>query len=809
MKAFYSSLPLEGLLGILCLFATSASAQSLAASDKKIFRTLSGYVREAKTGTVMTGVHVSVPSIGVGTTTNAAGFYSLAVPAKWSVRPLVRVSYSFVGYQTENMTADLNFNSDMNIELKPDLTNLKEVVVKSNAASRKASESVQMSSLSVPIQQVKEIPSLLGEKDVLKSLQLLPGVQKGSEGSTGLYVRGGGPDQNLVLLDDAPIYHTSHLFGFFSLFNGDAIKSVDLTKGGFPAHFGGRLSSVVEMQMKDGNRERLSGEGGIGLISSRLTLEGPIKRGKSSFLVSGRRTYADLVLKPFMPSISDHTGYFYDINLKATFDVTPDDFVSVSAYNGQDRFVYKTNGSVTSESGNLSWGNTAGTARWQHRFNNALTTTTSLFYSHYQSNVNMNRDVVSDDEVVTYTLRNRSGIRDAGLKSDFTWQAGQRHTLRWGLALTSHQFRPSSTTMLDGYAGKPSADSVKLNSWEGAVYLEDTWKPVAGLQINAGLRYSGLVSDGKTYSRPEPRVSVAYTLPRNWAVKASYASMSQYVHLLSNSGIGLPTDIWVPSTSRTAPQRSQQVAFGIAKDFASGTILTIEGFYKTMDNMVAYKEGASSLSIGNTQVAPNWEDQITYGKGKSYGAEFLLQKKVGRFTGWAGYTLSWTQQQFDELNFGKPFWARYDRRHDISLVGVFHLSDRITLSGTWVYGTGQALTLPQGQYWVQGSNGLKKLGDAKPYYTQRVFSEYGERNNFRQAPYHRLDLGIQFHKKMGRRERTWEISFYNAYNRQNPFFYYLDAVNVSTEPQVKKIENRLKQITLFPVLPSISYGYKF
>ncbi len=802
MKPLQSAIQLMTLL--LFLSSSLVFAQQVAKNQPSNTRTLSGYVREAQSGTALAGVNVSLSSLGLGATTNAQGFYSIQLPA----RPFINIAFSFIGYKTESIATDLTNNATINISMEAQTSTLQEVVVKSATGngSSKVSESVQMSTLSVPIQQIKEIPSLLGEKDVLKSLQLMPGVQKGTDGSTGMYVRGGGPDQNLVLLDDAPIYNTSHLFGFFSLFNGDAIQSVNLTKGGFGAHFGGRLSSVVEMEMKDGNQEKLHGEGGIGLISSRFTLDGPIQKGKSSFLVSARRTYADVVLRPFVKNIADRNGYFYDLNFKASFEITPDDYLSISAYTGKDQFIYKTGGQVSNESGILNWGNTAGTIRWKHRFNPGLTATTSAVFTQYRSHINMSRDVVTDEETKTFRLNNATGIRDMSLKTDFTWVPTSQHIIKAGMIATAHQFNPSTSTVSNDFATIAPATET-LHSLEGAVYVEDTYSPIPALKINAGLRLSAFKGETKTYTNPEPRLALAYTLPRQWAVKASYSVMNQYVHLLSNSGIGLPTDLWIPSSDQTAPQYSQQAAFGIAKDMRSGWSFTAEGFYKRMNNMVAYKEGASSFSYDGSENV-SWEDQITYGKGWSYGAEFLLQKKAGRFTGWAGYTLSWTQQQFDALNFGKKFWARYDRRHDVSLVGSYHLSPQVTFSATYVYGTGQAMTLPQGQYWIQGNGAIKNLGD-KGNYTGRVFQEYGQRNNFRAAAYQRLDVGVQFHKTKNGHERTWELSVSNATNHQNPFFYYFEASKSSTTTATKATTNTLKQVTLFPILPSVSYNFKF
>ncbi len=763
---------------------------------------LSGYVKDTQTGHALSGVAVSAQ--GRGTLSDANGYYALSLPSD----SLIQLAYTLLGYRSRTVQLRLRQDARQEVSLSPEDQKLREVIVKSTASSPdQVSESVQMSRNFIPIEQIQEIPALLGEKDVVKSLQLMPGVQKGSEGSTGMYVRGGGPDQNLVTLDGIPLYHTSHLFGFFSLFNGDAIQSVSLIKGGFPARYGGRLSSVIEMQMKEGDRQNVHVEGGLGLISSRLTVHGPLQKSKSSFLISARRTYADLIIGAVSKGPVDQNGYFYDLNAKLSFDLGPKDYLLVSAYTGRDDFIYTTKGTITKERGKAFWGNAAGTISWKHQFTSRLTLLTSGQFTHYSSQVNLKREISREGQKEKYELENNSFIRDIGLKSDLEWLLGQRHILRSGVQVTSHLFRPG--TYADAGGNIPSVSSVAWNSdtWEAAAYLEDTYTPIPRLKINAGFRYSAFrTASNKDYFRPEPRLAIAYTFPRHWAVKASAAEMNQYVHLLQNSGIGFPTDLWIPATARTRPQQSRQLALGLAKDLRSDVFLTVEGFYKTMSRMVAYREGATSLAFSTNG---DWEDQLTHGRGWSYGAEFLIQKKKGRFTGWAGYTLSWTQQQFDKLNFGRKFWARYDRRHDLSLVGVYHLNSRITASASWVYGTSPALTLPQGQYWITGSSGLDLLGGEKDYYTSRIFEEYGQRNGFRAPAYQHLDVGLQFHRKKRGFERTWELSIYNLYNYKNPFMYFLDTVNVSGDSKKPKYENRLKQITLFPILPSISYQFKF
>lgn len=819
--SFHKTLPVMPLrllsLFVFWLITHSAQAQPVRPSTPaKPTATLSGYVREEGSREALIGVNVYLPGTSIGTTTNTYGFYSLTLP----LRDSLQVAYSFVGYDAVLRTVPFQRDQQLNISLKPGKM-LREVTVSASRAEEKVSDTPQMSQIDIPVQQIKKIPAFLGEKDVLKVLQLMPGVQKGSEGSTGIYVRGGGPDQNLIILDDAVVYNANHLFGFFSVFNGDALKSVELTKGGFPARFGGRLSSVIDLNMKDGNREKLHGEGGIGLIASRLTLEGPLTRNKKgSFLVSGRRTYLDILAAPLIRQASDgqtRAGYyFYDFNAKANYDLGEKDKVYLSGYFGRDRFYAKDNDSGTDVG--ISWGNATGTLRWNHLFSQRLFSNLSLIYSDYKFKISS--DERSRTGTDLFSLRYNSGIRDFSLKYDFDFYPNPQHSLRFGVQTIQHRFTPSAIVVKNAGSLEFTRKVDNIDVWESGLYAEDTWRPNPRWRLNGGLRLSHFVQKEVNYFRPEPRLSVAYMLKSDFSLKASYALMNQYVHLLSNTGLGLPTDLWVPTTDRVAPQQSEQVAAGIAKDFnQSGLSLTVEGYYKTMSNIINYKEGASFLLLDDPTTAEQirWEDNVTAGRGWSYGAEFLLQKKTGRFSGWAGYTLSWTQWQFDALNGGRKFFPRYDRRHDISLVGIYELSKRITLSGTWVYGTGNALTVPQAQYWAYrhepgnrqfSTSGVGAMVAGIFDYGSRV-TDYGtQKNTFRAEPYHRFDLGIQFHKKMRRHERTWEISFYNLYNRRNPFFYQIESVTEGTPPK-QTTRTGLFRYSVFPIVPAFSYNFKF
>ncbi|SFD51996.1 TonB-dependent receptor [Spirosoma endophyticum] len=802
-------------VGLFSLFFLLV-CHSLQAQTSTVRFTVSGYVRETGSQEALIGVNVYLPGTTTGTITNTYGFYSLTLPTQDSLR----LAYSFVGYETVERTVFFRRNQIRNVSLTPGRS-LSEVQVKAGTMVEKVSESAQMSSIDVPIAQIKKIPAFLGEKDVLKVLQLMPGVQKGSEGQTGIYVRGGGPDQNLIILDDAVVYNASHLFGFFSVFNGDAIKSVELIKGGFPARYGGRLSSVIDLNMKDGNREKLHGEGGIGLIASRLTLEGPLtKNKKGSFLVSGRRTYLDIVAAPIIDAQTQgqtQAGYyFYDLNAKANYDFSPKDKIYLSAYFGRDRFYAHDN--VQNTDTGLRWGNATGTLRWNHLFNQKLFSNTSLIFSDYKFQISADEKGSVDN--LTYSLRYNSGIRDFSLKYDLDYYPTPTHSVRAGIQSTYHRFTPSAVVLQNASINQSIDNISNIDVIESGIYAEDTWRPSNRWRINGGLRVSYFQQKDAGYVRPEPRISGAFTLKPDLSIKASYAMMNQYVHLLSNTGIGLPTDLWVPSTDRVKPQQSQQVAIGIAKDFttggafAKGLTLTVEGYYKTMANIINYKEGASFLLINDPTAANSlrWEDNVTAGRGWSYGAEFLLQKKVGRFSGWAGYTLSWTQWQFAELNGGQPYYPRYDRRHDISLVGIYELNKRITLSATWVYGTGNALTIPIGRYdTYRASNALVYGGT--PGIVQNFFQnvrtsdDYGtQKNSFRAEAYHRFDFGIQFHKQKKHHERTWEISFYNLYNRRNPFFYQLESVVATSKTPAR---TALFRYSVFPIVPAVSYNFKF
>ena len=695
----------------------------------------------------------------------------------------------------------LSKNQQLNIDLSEGLS-LDVIEVTSKKVER-IEETSQMSKIEVPVSQIQKMPSLLGENDILKAIQLLPGVQSGSEGQSGLYVRGGSPDQNLILLDGVNVYNPTHLVGFFSVFNADAIKSVNLTKGGFPARYGGRLSSVLEIYMKDGHKSEWHGEGGIGLISSKITLEGPIKKEKTTLLFSGRRTYADLIAKPLVRSQLEEGEsanprlFFYDLNLKLTHQFNDKHRIYFSNYLGKDVFTFafeekEDNGDRFSFDGGPKWGNYIGALRWNYVMSPKVFSNLTATYSRYQIDIDQRLEEETDGIIEAFSGKYRSGINDIGLNYKIDYLPNANHTIRTGIGATHHEYKPGALEIKIDFENEnidTLLGTIESKSIEYAAFVEDdmsfgSWK------INAGLHFSAfqiLDKDKANYFSLQPRLGIRKLLPGNWAIKASYSQMQQYINLLTSEALSLPTDLWVPSTKNIKPQKSWQTALGLAKTIGDDYEISIEGYYKKMDNVVSYKEGASYF----IELDESWEDRVTQGSGKSYGLEVFLQKKYGKFSGWLGYTLSWNYRTFDEINGGREFPYRYDRRHDISLVGSYDISDRISLSANWVYGTGNSISLPTYSYYAQ------TISD---FYTKRI-AVIEDKNSFRMAPYHRLDVSISFSKKLRKHTRTWIISAYNAYNRKNPFFIYNERVGSG--------ENKFTQINLYPIIPSVTYKFKF
>lgn len=771
--------------------------------------TVSGYIRDTHTGENLIGANLWEQKSKNGTGTNSFGFYSLTLPAD----SVVLVA-SYVGYRAQVISFRLDKDTLINFELEDDAL-LNEVVV-SAADVDKIQEVTRMSSISVPLDQIKNLPALLGEVDVLKTLQLLPGVQSGNEGTSGLYVRGGGPDQNLILLDGVPVYNASHLFGFFSVFNADAINHVELIKGGFPARYGGRLSSVIDISMKEGNMKSFHGEGSVGLVASKLTLEGPLVKDKSSFIVSGRRTYIDLLARPLIRAQTDGEEtvgyYFYDLNAKLNYRFSDKDRLYLSAYLGDDRFygwyedTYREGGQTLTDENRagLNWGNLTSALRWNHAYTPKLFSNLMLTYSRYRFDISneyryefideQNQEIRLERSLSKYL----SGIEDLAAKIDFDFIPNTGHYLRFGANAIHHSFRPGALNLqydLDDPEVNPALDTLigsqETRAVELAAYVEDDFEISKRLKVNAGLHFSAFWVGDASYTALQPRLAARYLLDEHMSVKASYVRMAQFVHLLTNSGIGLPTDLWVPATERIKPQRAEQFALGLARNLGNQYELSLEGYYKNMYNLIEYREGASFINVNQ-----DWQSKVATGDGQSYGAELLIQKKKGRTTGWLGYTLSWTYRQFDDLNFGKRFPYKYDRRHDIGLAVIHAWKEHIDLSMSWVYGSGNAITLPISIY----GGGSRNMTDYGSFFDE--ISYFGERNSFRMRAFHRLDASITFRKEKRWGERSWVLGVYNAYSRRNPFYIYLYEGYGAQRSE-------FRQVSLFPIVPSFSYRFKF
>ena len=780
-----------------CIISVNISAQRY---------TISGFIEDKSSGERLINANVYDLNSKKGTVTNDYGFFSLSLAPD-----SIRLSVSFVGYGTYLNDFVLNRDMNINVSLNPIIT-LSEVEI---SAKRQDDivQSPQMSQIEIPIKQIQTLPVIFGEADVMKTLQLMPGVQSGNEGTSGLYVRGGGPDQNLILLDGVPVYNASHLFGFFSVFNPDAISNVRLITGGFPARYGGRLSSVLDIRMKEGNLRKFQGEGSIGNIASKFTLEGPIIKDKTSFIISGRRTYIDLLAAPIVSAINSAAGndskfragyYFYDLNAKINHKFSDKDRLFLSLYMGRDKAYSKSknsyiyNDTVNHQNMNfeLLWGNITGALRWNHVFSNKLFANTTLIYSNYIFDTSNEYEYLRHNKIESqFLFKYLSGIENTGVKIDFDYNPVPRHSIKYGVNYLYHTFKPGVTSYKAQDGASQISQSIgnkKIYANEFYLYAEDTWDISGLLRANIGAHYSGFYVREKYYDSFQPRVSMRALLNEKISLKTAYSQMNQYIHLLTNSNIGLPTDLWLPSTDGIKPQNSHQVAIGLAYNIDKSYDLTVEGFYKTMNNLIEYKEGASFF-----QLSENWESKIEVGRGYSYGAEVLLKKQMGQLTGWIGYTLSWSWREFDNINFGEPFPYKYDRRHDISIVAMYKLNDNVDFGMTWVYGTGNAVTLAVARY----------LAEHEVHYDSELYNSfygniehYKGRNGYRMPAYHRLDLSANFHKQKEWGMRTWSIGVYNAYNRQNPFFLYFGYSNNSRV---------LKQVSLFPIIPSVRYSFKF
>ena len=757
--------------------------------------TLSGYVKDNETGEYLIGATVYVKENLKGISTNQYGFYSLTIE-----EGEYTVDYAFLGLKTQQKKINLNTDIRINVALEANAIITQEVVIESEGADKNV-ESSSMSQVKIDVKNIKKLPAFMGEVDVLKTIQLLPGVQSSGEGSSGFYVRGGGPDQNLILLDEATVYNASHLFGFFSVFNADAIKDINLIKGGMPAQYGGRLASVLDISMKEGNSKKFEVDGGLGLISSKLTLQGPIKKDTSSFILSGRRTYIDVLVNPLINDTSAFKGtgyYFFDLTSKVNYRISDKDRIFLSGYFGRDVFSFR-----NKDRGfkfDIPWGNATASMRWNHLFNDKLFVNTSVIFSDYQFSFGAEQN--------DFEFKLNSSITDWNTKVDFSYLPNYKHNIKFGAHFTYHTFVPGSVTGRSGEVVFEPESIFKQYSNEGALYVSDDIEVNEELKIHAGLRYSSFQFGGpitireyfkneftgdttKHHRHIEPRLSLRYKIDKNSSFKASYTQNYQYIHLASLSSVSLPTDLWVPSTDIVKPQYGRQFAVGLFKNFFDNKWETsIEAYHKKMNNLIEYKEGA--LPEDNTNTSS--DNSFTFGDGESRGLEFFIKRRLGKTTGWLGYTISKTTRQFDELNNGVEFSAKYDRTHDVSLTATHELNDKWVLSAVFVYATGNTLTPVLDRYVLDG----------------RIYSEYGDRNSYRMPAYHRMDISATYtkNKPNKRFNSSWNFSIYNLYNRANPYFIYFDVEGEGNLAD-GDLQSKALQVSLFPIIPSITWNFNF
>lgn len=747
---------------------------------------LHGIIKSKGSGEVIIGATVSVVGSTIGTTSNEYGFYSLTLPQKNYL-----LEISAIGMKYQQLNVSLNRDVKLDIQLEEEATSLEEVTVKASSTGRSL-KNPQMSVEKINVHEVRNIPVLFGERDILKTIQLLPGIKSAGEGNSGFYTRGGSADQNLVLLDEAPVYNASHLLGFFSTFNSDAIKNVTLYKGTMPAQYGGRLSSVVDIKMNDGNNQDFNVSGGIGLIASRLNIEGPLQKDKSSFLVSGRRTYADMFLKLGDSSLKKTKLYFYDLNTKMNFILSEKDKIFLSGYFGRDVLSRQ-------EVAGINWGNSTATLRWNHIFNNKLFSNTSLIYSNYDYKIDL--QTASTD----YGILSR--IRDLNIKEELQWYVNASNNIILGVNSIYHTIKPGEISVT-GNTGTATQGLQDRYSLDNAIYANNSWRINNKWNLTYGLRLSifsilgkgdyytldstGQVIDTthyqpgeivKTYLNAEPRIAASYQLNATSSLKASYTRNTQNLHLITNSVSSSPTDKWVASTNIIKPEIADQIALGYYKDLNNSKYeLNIETYYKIMQHQIDYRDGAEVFT--NQPI----ESQLLYGRGRAYGIEWLLKKKTGRLTGWISYTLSKTERKIDGINNNQWYNARQDRTHDIAIVAMYQLNKKWMLSANWIFYTGDAVTYPSGKYTVDNE----------------VYFYYSERNGYRMPNYHRLDVGATRQLTRGKRYSSeLNFSIFNAYGRANA--YQISFRESKTDPD----KTEAVKTSLFTFVPSISYNFKF
>ena len=785
---------------------------------------ISGFLTDKASGETLIGANILAPNLDTGTTTNPYGFYTLTLP-----EGEVELHYSYLGYTPGYRSFTLERDTLLNIALESDNC-LDEVVVLSDKRDA-GIRSTAMGAHEIPLTQIQHTPAVMGEADVLKTIQLMPGVQAGMEGFSGLYVRGGGSDQNLILMDGIPVYNADHLLGIFSIFTPEAVKNVTLYKSSFPARYGGRLSSIVDVRTNDGDLKSYHGSLSVGTLTSKLHLEGPIWKDHTSFSISGRGTHTSLLLPIFNSKDDQYRYYFYDLNAKLSHKFNERSRMFLNVYNGQDQFrwMYKENfrnqynnddasySTYSQNTTSMLWGNTIVAGRWNYVFSNQLFGNFTAAYNSYRMRINNDNKELDIHNAYTnrqdFNYEYRSGIRDWSFRSDFDYTPTPAHDIKFGVEYLYHIFRPESshTRMREDNNGQTLQDTLytsPANNWlhghEISLYAEDDLELSSHLSMNLGVHLSLFHTQGKSYFSAQPRISTRYAFDNGLAFKAGFSQMEQYVHLLSSTPLSMPTDLWVPITRRIRPMRANQYSAGIYYTGLAGWEFSLEAYYKQLNNVLEYKDG---VTLFGTSI--NWEDKVEIGKGRSKGMEFMVQKTQGRTTGWLSYTLAKSDRQFENgtINNGKPFPYKYDRRHGINLCLNHKFNERIDIGASWIFNTGGTATIAE-----------RRTVVVKPDGSQSEENYISGRNNYRLPSSHRLNLGINFNRQTKHGMRTWNISIYNAYNAMNPSLLYTTRETNNSywtnsddgdSYFFEQGKTKLKKVTLLPILPSVTYTYRF
>ncbi|MCX6270194.1 MAG: TonB-dependent receptor [Bacteroidetes bacterium] len=747
-----------------------------------------GTISELSGKELLIGANVFIPALKTGAVSNNYGFYSVSVPKGDSVLVL----FSYVGFQREVKMLYLKSDTLLDVGLKPLI--LKEVTISANSPERQLSIPVT-GHLQIGNEKLSNTPGLFGERDAYRILQLVPGVGVNSEFNSGLCIRGSNYDQNLVLLDDATVYNTNHFFGYFSTFNGDAIKNIDLYKGAFPARYGGRNSAVIDISMRDGDKENYHVNLGIGLVSAKLTAEGPIVKNHSSFLVAFRRTYLGFLATKLYDDVADYPKYhFYDLNTKINTDLGKNDRLYLSLFTSSDKFSSTDGSSVYT----MNWSNLTSTLRWNHVYSSSLFSNLSLIYSEYKF-----RNLIKEgDSTNLYKAEYLSEIRNYSVKYDLDYIPSNILTIKAGLTTSIQDFKPGAVAIHGVYDTARNLNQINTyRATEAAAYTEGILHPWKNFQFNLGFRMNIFQTKNNQYLSPEPRISASYLINEKNSFKLSWSLNSQMIHLLTNTAIGLPTDLWVHATDSIPPQKSMHFVAGYYSSLWNNSInLSIEAYYKELYHIIGYKPGASFVTMSadaSKNSFPDWEKNVTSGKGRAYGLEIFMEKKTGRLNAWLGYTLSWSKQQFDIINNGREFYSAFDSRHQVNLSSSYLLREKqtggngIRLSINWVLATGRPITLPLAQYHVS----------AYGVWDTRIGTEYYAYNEFRMKTFHRMDVSLQLSKNKKRFERTWEFGIYNLYNRWNASYYYMETDYYSGT-------SKLYQKSYFPILPYITLNIK-